>query len=482
VVLPITDETVYPTLTGSQSDGYDVRLFPAIDGFFTGQLTRDEVEEVTATTTEVAFEWIEIACPLLVLNATGVEDVGSTVVLPSPFLPFTPGDTVLFPITENAIYPTISGSFPNGYPITVQPASVSPASGIFDFEVLASGALVPASFEISGITFSLSCQTNRPPVADAGDNLAIFSSEQATTTVLGQASDPDGDPLSYRWFEGGDELLGSTGVGALGEAPLDLGSLAPLALGDHVLTLEVSDDQATAVSQMTLTIANSPPTVACSGSGTFQLGLDTVFLEAVVADVDGDTLLFQWVADSLAVASGSQLTVEGGAPSDLPVTGLTTGTDPSADLNLGTHIITLTIDDGANDPVQCDVVADVVDTEAPTLAPVADPAILWPPNHKLVDVVIEANAFDSSGGPVVLEASVVSSEDPLKDGSGNTIPDFTEPVIDQSTGTISVQLRAERAGNGPGRVYTITVMATDTAGNQSTAAVSVAAPRDQRRK
>ena len=66
----------------------------------------------------------------------------------------------------------------------------------------------------------------------------------------------------------------------------------------------------------------------------------------------------------------------------------------------------------------------------------------------------------------------------MKNGSGQTIPDFTEPVIDQSTGTITLQLRAERSGKGPGRTYTITITATDVAGNQSITVVTLEAPHD----
>ncbi len=80
---------------------------------------------------------------------------------------------------------------------------------------------------------------------------------------------------------------------------------------------------------------------------------------------------------------------------------------------------------------------------------------------------------------MTLSATVTSSEDPDKDGSGNTIPDVSEPVIDQLTGEITLQLRAERAGSGPGRTYSIEITATDLAGNESSAVVTIVAPHDR---
>ena len=151
-----------------------------------------------------------------------------------------------------------------------------------------------------------------------------------------------------------------------------------------------------------------------------------------------------------------------------------------ADLADGNHVITLTVSDGVNPPTTCTATANVVDTQAPRLAPVSNVAVLWPPNHRMVDVTIQANASDASAGPVLLSAMVASNEDPQKDGSGNTVPDFTTPIIDQVHGTISLQLRAERSGKGRGRTYTITIIAIDQANNQSAATIAIVAPHDRR--
>jgi hypothetical protein len=51
------------------------------------------------------------------------------------------------------------------------------------------------------------------------------------------------------------------------------------------------------------------------------------------------------------------------------------------------------------------------------------------------------------------------------------------------TGDLTLDLRAERSGTGSGRTYTITVVATDSAGNASAPkTVTVFVPRSQKGK
>ena len=325
-----------------------------------------------------------------------------------------------------------------------------------------------------------------PPVADAGDNLTLLSDAQDGTVLYGQASDLDNDPLTYRWLEGDQVLKEWTSVGTNGEAWLDL-SVAPDFLpGAHELTLEVSDGiySPNPTDSMILAINNSPPYVIFSGGGTYQLNTE-VQLNGNAGDYDGDDLqyrCFERITDELGntventYCSGTLASVYGGNPVSIP-----TCLIPACSLEVGEHNFVLEVTDSVNEPVEGETLVKVIDTSAPTLSPVANTSILWPPNHKMVDVIIDANAVDNSGEPVVLSATVSSSEPPDALGDGTTMPDFTEPVINQTTGTISLQLRAERAGGGTGRTYEITITATDQSDNFSTATVSILAPHDMGR-
>jgi uncharacterized repeat protein (TIGR01451 family) len=109
----------------------------------------------------------------------------------------------------------------------------------------------------------------------------------------------------------------------------------------------------------------------------------------------------------------------------------------------------------------------------PTIsAATADHATLWPPNHKMIDVQVDYTAADncSPGSGITCTLSVSSNEPVNGTGDGDTSPDWE--IVDAH----HVRLRAERAGNGSGRVYTITVTCVDIGGNRTIRTVTVAVP------
>jgi hypothetical protein len=119
----------------------------------------------------------------------------------------------------------------------------------------------------------------------------------------------------------------------------------------------------------------------------------------------------------------------------------------------------------------------VPDTEGPTLEPVASSTLLWPPNHRMVDVFIEAHATDNTGEAVIIGVDGITSSEEVNDASdGNTAPDWSIIGVDQETGTIHVKLRAERSGLGSGRIYTVTITGTDPSGNVSSEEIQVMVP------
>lgn len=315
--------------------------------------------------------------------------------------------------------------------------------------------------------------SNVAPVADAGVNLTIASKDQNSTTIQGTASDSDGDPLTYRWLEGTTELSSWQGVGANAEAYLNLSTVPPFDIGQHTLTLEVSDGQSTSSDEMILTVDNSAPHAAPTGGGVYGYG-DPVSLGGQVSDFDGDTLSYEWSEGASVITSGGIQTTKGGYPVDLP----TYTNSPT----LGSHTYTLRINDGVNADVTSDIEVSVTDSTTPTLSPVPDKSILWPSNHKMVAITIEANAQDNTGGPAALTASVSSNEPDSGLWDGDIGPDWTEPIINQSTGIITLRLRAERDGSGNGRIYTITVTATDESNNSSNAQLEIIVPHDQGKK
>ncbi|KQX58725.1 OmpL47-type beta-barrel domain-containing protein [Paenibacillus sp. Root444D2] len=112
-----------------------------------------------------------------------------------------------------------------------------------------------------------------------------------------------------------------------------------------------------------------------------------------------------------------------------------------------------------------------VDKEAPMLSIALDKTTLWPANKKLVTVTASVYAIDDVSQIDSIVLTSISSNEKVE-------PD---DIQDAQYGTFdtSFKLRAERTGNGSGRVYTITYIATDLAGNKAIATATVKVPQDQ---
>ena len=98
---------------------------------------------------------------------------------------------------------------------------------------------------------------------------------------------------------------------------------------------------------------------------------------------------------------------------------------------------------------------------------VASPAVLWPPNNKMVDIEIEGVTDPDGDTVTIVIDSIYQDERVGKDG-----PDAT------GLDTPTARVRAQRKGNGDGRVYTIHFTATDAAGNASEGTVQVGVPHN----
>jgi hypothetical protein len=137
----------------------------------------------------------------------------------------------------------------------------------------------------------------------------------------------------------------------------------------------------------------------------------------------------------------------------------------------GTTLAMCTATDASGNANSCTFEVQVVDTTPPTITSVsADPNVLWPANHKMVAVAVTAEASDLCSATACRVVSVASDEPENGLGDGDAAPDWT------ITGDLAVSLRAERAGTGDGRSYTLTVECTDASGNQATAPVIVTVP------
>jgi len=213
--------------------------------------------------------------------------------------------------------------------------------------------------------------------------------------------------------------------------------------------------------------SNSPPSLLCPAGGQVECGAPTT-LTAVVSDEDGDALTVAWTVNGVPVQTNT--IPAGGPPSGAMVTF-------TSELPLGTNAIGITVTDSATNTTSCSATVVVADTVPPVIASAStNPRSLWPPNHKMVAVRVNARVEDACSSATWRITSVRSSEDANGNGDGNTERDW------QITGDHTLQLRAERSGKGSGRVYSITIVATDRSGNTAERVLTVTVPKSQGRQ
>jgi len=117
-----------------------------------------------------------------------------------------------------------------------------------------------------------------------------------------------------------------------------------------------------------------------------------------------------------------------------------------------------------------------VDTTPPTITASANKTQLSPPNGKLVTVTVTGTITDAS--EIASVTYTVEDEYGLVEPSGSA-EDGQITIGDDGDFSFAVKLRASRRGEDTdGRLYTIHITATDSAGNTATYPVEVLVPHD----
>lgn len=149
----------------------------------------------------------------------------------------------------------------------------------------------------------------------------------------------------------------------------------------------------------------------------------------------------------------------------------------------GSTTVACTASDAAGNATSGSFTITVIagDTTAPVLSSVTPSTrSLSPPNHQMVSIGLSIAASDAVG-VVGYAVSATSNEPDNGLGDGDTANDIQ--IAGSGTLTPAIRLRAERAGNGNGRIYTITVVAFDAAGNASAPrTTTVSVPKSQSKK
>jgi hypothetical protein len=142
---------------------------------------------------------------------------------------------------------------------------------------------------------------------------------------------------------------------------------------------------------------------------------------------------------------------------------------PAGPYSLGDTLVTLTVSDNRGGSSQCTGTVTVLDKTPPAITSVsANPSVLWPPNHKMVNVIVNYEAADNCGQPTC--GISLTSNEPI------ITADYA--IADEH----HVQLVADRLGSGNGRIYSIAITCEDASDNSSSEVATVTVPHDQKNK
>jgi hypothetical protein len=286
---------------------------------------------------------------------------------------------------------------------------------------------------------SVAPRVNQQPFAHAGSDQTVYVGDTCQAQVIldgSKSSDPDGDPLTYTWEDSFGQVDGVNPTVTLG-------------LGTHDITLTVNDGSESDTDTVRITVEDNTPPMP--------------------------------EVDPLPVIRGECSAQVPSSPTAIDncsnqITGTTT--DPLIYTEQGSYVVNWTYDDGRGNITTQSQTVIVEDTTPPSIDSIsATPDVIWSPNHKMVPVTLSVSVSDNCDTNPIYQIISISSNEPENGlGDGDTEPDW------EITGALTANLRAERAGKGSGRVYTITVRCTDSAENSRDQQVTVTVPHDKKKK
>ena len=288
------------------------------------------------------------------------------------------------------------------------------------------------------IEYDASTAGPQAPVADAGPDQVAQDSDgsgiESITLDGAGSSDSDGTIVSYSWRNGATEI--ATGVNPS----------VDLAVGSYSLTLVVTDNDGSTDSDVVSVniFPNAPPTAAAGpdqavqdtdGNGTESITLDG----SGSSDSDGTIASYAWEEGGIEIA---------------------TGVNPSVDLALGSHTITLIVTDNGGGQGTDTVDVTVSAEEPPNLPPTAvagpDQTVTDSDGSGAESVTLDGSGSTDSDGTIVSYAweeggtQIATGVNPsvsLAVGTHALMLVVTDDDGDQSSDAVTITVEAPAGGN-----------------------------------
>jgi len=162
---------------------------------------------------------------------------------------------------------------------------------------------------------------NQPPSASClAERTSVYAGTGEAVRISVQASDPEGDPLTYDWT--------ATGGNVEGRGAEVRWNSAGTVTGSYTISVRVSDNKGgTASCAVDIRVEPRPnraPSLSCSADRSSVLVGERVRITATASDPDGDQLRYAWRTNGgqiVGAGASVQLDTSGAAPGTYTVTG-----------------------------------------------------------------------------------------------------------------------------------------------------------------
>lgn len=339
-------------------------------------------------------------------------------------------DTKVYGTADPSLTPTSSGFEEGEIVVSATPRETGESVGTYATHATAAGATL-ANYEVVYNDGSLTI-TQATAVATATGSTVTYdgAAHAGTCTVAGV---------------NGEVLPGVISYGPSVGAPVNMGTYTVTCDFAGTVNYPATNDTAT------ITINPATLTVTTNSYTRSYLAADPIYAGTLTGAVAGDGITVVYGS----TGSGSQV------PGSYPI--VPTLIDPNGRL--------------ANYSVASSGGVLTITNTSPMCTVAPSPALIWPPNHKMVPVTA-SGATDVDGGPLTYSVVSIFQDEPTNtNGDGNTAIDGA------GINTNTAQVRAERTGDpknpGNGRVYHITFAVTDSLGLSCQSTVTVGVPHDQ---